>query len=259
MFQYRPILVHIEHSSIDRYWSFFPDRYWYTFVVPVSTDTGTLLSYQYRPTLVHFCRTTFVVLVSTDTGAMSRSSIERYLHTSVWDLKYTFSYFSLKEDDYLENNNWRNNKERIGNVGRAVRNKTWDNEYIEKHWNNARWRGIYLWTFSSSESVVWVESNFLSPSPVSGVNPSFLFDPNAMKFHKPFQGPFLTDHVLHLVKLTRGAHDERGFTNTRGLYACYVEHKRKMLALCDMFSSTVNNRYSSFIFHLRHELLITRA
>ena len=88
-FQYRPILVHEKSSSIDRYWYTFVVPV-YTFVVLVSTDTGTLLSYQYR--LVHFCRT------STYRPILGRTSIDRYWYN------FTFQYRTILPYQYLGSN-----------------------------------------------------------------------------------------------------------------------------------------------------------
>ena len=91
-FKYRPILI-VVHDKC-----FSTDRYWYTLNIPVSTNTSTYKVYQYR--LIWYTETSNIdrywytenVPVSTDTGTISRSSIDRYLHTSLWDLvKYTFS------------------------------------------------------------------------------------------------------------------------------------------------------------------------
>ena len=91
---YRPILVHMSCTSID--------RYWYTFVVLVSTDTSTRFctsidrywdvlvssntsTYQYLGPKVHFFRN-----VKSETIPISKLYSLPFQEPFLWDSLYTF-------------------------------------------------------------------------------------------------------------------------------------------------------------------------
>ena len=63
--KYVPVSTNMVHGNVPNI-----DRYWYTENVLLSTDTSTQKVFQYRPILVHEKCTSIDVPVSTDTGTL---------------------------------------------------------------------------------------------------------------------------------------------------------------------------------------------